>query len=251
MPGSSRGRAPHPARRRRKAGRGPSTTTTQPVGMPGRGCVGQRCGARPNLGGVTQTSLGMPAMPPPTTAPTWKQAWDAGFVRRAGVLPARVPRRPLPYVGPRVAAVGAGAAAAVPRDQARHGRRRRGRPGRAAPAAARPRSTLTLLGVEVAARPADLPTASPGRRCCPPRSTGWCSPTSGSTTSPAMSWRWPRTALVRVVHVAADGTESLGARVDDHSVPPSLTSCARVVAADGPGSAPRSAPPATAPGPTS
>jgi SAM-dependent MidA family methyltransferase len=37
---------------------------------------------------TSTTSLGMPAMPPPTTAPTWKNAWDAalygpdGFFRR-------------------------------------------------------------------------------------------------------------------------------------------------------------------------
>ena len=37
---------------------------------------------------MTSTSLGMPAVPPPTSAPTWKAAWDdalygaAGFFRR-------------------------------------------------------------------------------------------------------------------------------------------------------------------------
>jgi hypothetical protein len=37
---------------------------------------------------MTSTSLGMPAVPPPTSAPTWKAAWDdalygaGGFFRR-------------------------------------------------------------------------------------------------------------------------------------------------------------------------
>ena len=47
----------------------------------------------------------MPAVPPPTSHPTWKQAWDAALYGAGRVLPAGVAGRALPDLGARLAAV--------------------------------------------------------------------------------------------------------------------------------------------------
>jgi hypothetical protein len=106
---------------------------------------------------MTSTSLGMPAVPPPTSAPTWKAAWDdalygaAGFFRRespiahfrtsvhASPLFARALVRLVREAGlDTVVDIGAGGGELLVAMHALD-------PG------------LDLLGVEVAPRPADLP----------------------------------------------------------------------------------------------
>jgi len=170
---------------------------------------------------MTQTTLGMPAMPPPTPSPTWKQAWDRalygeqGFFRRespadhfrtsvhASPLLARALLRLCRETGlDTVVDVGSGRGELL-----RHLHELD--------------PNLTLLGVEVAPRPADLPAA-----------IGWSPVLPSEVDGLVFANEWldnvpchvvaAEGGVVRVVHVDGDGTESLGARVDDRGVPPSL-----------------------------
>ncbi|HET7735560.1 MAG TPA: SAM-dependent methyltransferase [Nocardioidaceae bacterium] len=171
---------------------------------------------------MSQTSLGMPAMPPPTTAPTWKQAWDEalygerGFFRRespadhfrtsvhASPLLARALLRLCQEVGlDTVVDVGSG----------------RGELLRQLHDLA---PDLTLLGVEVAPRPADLPEAIAWSPVLPTEVDGLVFANEWLDNVPCHVVEADDDGVVRVVHVDESGTESLGARVDDRSVPPSL-----------------------------
>ena len=168
-------------------------------------------------------SLGMPAMSPPPTSPTWKSAWDAalygpnGFYRtqspaahfRTSVHASPLFARALVEVTRRtgldtVVDIGAGRGELLRQVHAID-------------------PTLSLLGVEVAARPTELDG-----------SIGWTNTLPGSVEGLVVANEWldnipchvvevTETGRVHVVHVdPVSGTEALGAALDDPSVPPSL-----------------------------
>lgn len=172
---------------------------------------------------MTSTSLGMPAVPPPTSAPPWKNAWDEalygvhGFFRReapsahfrtsvhASPLFARALVRLVREAGlDTVVDIGAGRGELL---AAMH----EVDPG------------LDLLGVEVAARPADLPGA-----------IAWTSALPESVEGLVVANEWLDNIPCHVVEVGEDGRrhvlhvdpatgdESLGRPLDHDSVPASL-----------------------------
>ncbi len=171
---------------------------------------------------MSQTSLGMPAIPPPTTAPTWKRAWDAalygeqGFFRRespadhfrtsvhASPLLARALLRLCHDTGlDTVVDIGSGRGELVRQLHALD-------PG------------LTLLGVEVAARPDDLPDAIAWSPVLPTEVEGLIFANEWLDNIPCHVVEAADDGTVRVVHVDDTATESLGARITDSSVPASL-----------------------------
>jgi SAM-dependent MidA family methyltransferase len=143
---------------------------------------------------MTSTSLGMPAVPPPTSAPTWKSAWDdalygaAGFFRRespiahfrtsvhASPLFAQALVRLVREAGlDTVVDIGAGR-------------------GELLVAMHRIDPELDLLGVEVAPRPAELPDA-----------IAWTTALPESVEGLVVANEWLDNIPCHVVEVAPDG----------------------------------------------
>jgi SAM-dependent MidA family methyltransferase len=143
---------------------------------------------------MTSTSLGMPAVPPPTSAPTWKAAWDdalygaAGFFRRespiahfrtsvhASPLFAQALVRLVREAGlDTVVDIGAGRGELL---EAMH----------------RIDPDLDLLGVEVAPRPAGLPDA-----------IAWTTALPESVEGLVVANEWLDNIPCHVVEVAPDG----------------------------------------------
>ncbi|MGH3331960.1 MAG: SAM-dependent methyltransferase [Nocardioidaceae bacterium] len=178
---------------------------------------------------TSTTSLGMPAMPPPTTAPPWKNAWDAGLYGPDGFFRRESPAahfRTSVHTSPlfaeavvelahrsgldTVVDIGAGRGELLAQvhdlDPA-----------------------LTLLGVEVAARPDDLPPAVAWTSALPASVDGLVVANEWLDNIPCHVVEMGDDGVVRVVHVdPGTGEESLGARLTDTSVPQSLAAwCSR------------------------
>lgn len=169
------------------------------------------------------TPLGMPALPPPTTAPTWKSAWDAalygaeGFFRRhspaahfrtsvhASPLFARAVVRLVRAAGlDTVVDIGAG----------------RGELLREVHAIA---PDLDLLAVEVARRPDDLPAPIAWTTALPESVDGLVIANEWLDNIPTHVVEVSPSGRVHVVHVdPATGEESLGQPLDHSTVPGSL-----------------------------
>jgi SAM-dependent MidA family methyltransferase len=171
----------------------------------------------------SMTSLGMPPMPPPTTAPAWKSAWDHalygpdGFFRReapaahfrtsvhGSALFAEALLRLLREADlDTVVDVGAGRGELL--RQLHHLD-----PG------------LELLGVEVAPRPADLPAAVAWTAALPESVDGLVIANEWLDNIPCHVVEVDDAGDIRVVHVdPASGVESLGSALTDSSVPAGL-----------------------------
>jgi SAM-dependent MidA family methyltransferase len=171
------------------------------------------------------TSLGMPAVPPPTSHPTWKQAWDAalygadGFFRReapaahfrtsvhASPLFARALAQMTREAGlDTVVDIGAGRGELLTAMRALD-------PG------------LDLLGVEVAARPAALDPAIAWTTALPESVVGLVVANEWLDDIPCHVVEVDADGVVRVVHVdPATGAESRGSALSSPSVPASLGS---------------------------
>lgn len=171
---------------------------------------------------MSQTSLGMPAMPPPTSAPTWKQAWDEALYGERGFFRRESPAdhfRTSVHASPLLAKAllrlcrEAGLDTVVDVGSGR---------GELLRQLHELDPTLTLLGVEVAPRPADLPETIAWSPVLPTEVDGLVFANEWLDNVPCHVVEADENGVVRVVHVARDGIESLGARVDDRSVPPSL-----------------------------
>jgi len=169
------------------------------------------------------TSLGMPAVPPPTPHPTWKQAWDAalygadGFFRReapaahfrtsvhASPLFARALARMTREAGlDTVVDIGAGRGELLTVLHALD-------PG------------LDLLGVEVAARPAGLDPAIAWTTALPEAVDGLVVANEWLDNIPCHVVEVAPDGRLRVVHVdPATGEETLGQPLAHSTVAPSL-----------------------------
>jgi SAM-dependent MidA family methyltransferase len=169
------------------------------------------------------TSLGMPPMPPPTSDPPWKNAWDAalygpeGFFRRespaahfrtsvhASPLFARAVVELTHRAGlDTIVDVGAGR-------------------GELLTEAHRLDPSLTLLGVEVARRPDRLPAAVDWTSALPEAVEGLVVANEWLDNIPCHVVEVDERGVPRVVHVdPATGKETLGAALDDGAVPAGL-----------------------------
>jgi SAM-dependent MidA family methyltransferase len=169
------------------------------------------------------TSLGMPVVPPPTSDPTWKQAWDAalygpdGFFRReapaqhfrtsvhASPLFAEALVRMTREAGlDTVVDIGAGRGELLAQMHALD-------PG------------LDLLGVEVAARPDDLDGSIAWTTVLPESVEGLVVANEWLDDIPCHVVEVADDGRLRVVHVdPATGAESLGQPLGHSSVPASL-----------------------------
>ncbi|HET6627632.1 MAG TPA: SAM-dependent methyltransferase [Nocardioidaceae bacterium] len=173
---------------------------------------------------TSTTSLGMPPMPPPTTAPAWKNAWDTalygpeGFFRRespAAHFRTSVHASPL-FASALVELVRrAGLDTVVDIGAGR---------GELLSQIHELDPALTLLGVEVAARPADLPSEIAWTSALPESVDGLVLANEWLDDIPCHVVEVDKTGILRVVHVdPATGEETLGASLGDTSVPSSLS----------------------------
>ncbi len=171
------------------------------------------------------TPLGMPAIPPTTTAPTWKNAWDSalygpdGFFRRetpaahfrtsvhasalfAEALVELVSRAGLDTV----VDIGAGGGELLHQLHELD-------------------PSLTLLGVEVAPRPPGLAAGIEWTTALPESVDGLVVANEWLDNIPCHVAEVDESGTIRVVHVdPATGEETLGSPVSDASVPQSLSS---------------------------
>ncbi len=169
-------------------------------------------------------SLGIPPMPPATTDPTWKRAWDAalygpgGFFRRespgshfrtsvhASSLFARAVVELTHRAGlDTIVDIGAGR-------------------GELLREAHRIDPSLALLGVEVAPRPADLPDAVDWSPVLPSGVDGLVVANEWLDNVPCHVVEVDGSGVPRVVHIdPSTGRETLGAPLADRVVPPGLS----------------------------
>jgi SAM-dependent MidA family methyltransferase len=172
---------------------------------------------------MTSTSLGMPAVPPPTSAPTWKAAWDdalygaGGFFRRespaahfrtsvhASPLFAQALVRLVRAAGlDTVVDIGAGRGELLVAMHAAD-------PG------------LDLLGVEIAPRPAGLPEQIAWTTALPESVEGLVVANEWLDNIPCHVVEVDGDGVRRVVHVEPrTGEESLGRPLDHGTVAPGL-----------------------------
>lgn len=169
------------------------------------------------------TSLGMPPVPPPTSLPTWKQAWDEALYGRAGFY-----RRESPVAHFRTSVhaspLFARALARMARDAGLDtvvdigaGR------GELLEQLHRLDPALDLLGVEVAPRPPELPPAIGWTTALPEAVDGLVVANEWLDDIPCHVVQVDGSGVPRVVHVdPRDGTEELGHRLDHSAVPASL-----------------------------
>src|SRR3954452_12056407 len=175
--------------------------------------------------GVPVTSLGMPALPPPTTDPPWRTAWDRALYGPSGFY-----RRCSPREHFRTAVHGsdllAGALVRLARDGGLGTVVDMGAGGgellrdlhRLAP-------DLTLAGVDVAARPEDLPPAVAWAPDFPVALDGLVVAHEWLDNIPCHVVEVDRSGVPRLVHVdPATGRESWGHALDAPGVPASIRS---------------------------
>ncbi|HET6699946.1 MAG TPA: SAM-dependent methyltransferase [Nocardioidaceae bacterium] len=178
---------------------------------------------------TSTVALGMPAMPPATTAPAWKNAWDGalygpgGFFRRespAAHFRTSVHASPLFAQALVELAHRSGLDTVVDIGAGR---------GELLTQMHRLDPDLTLLGVEVAARPADLPDAVAWTSALPEAVEGLVVANEWLDNIPCHVVEVDRDGAPRVVHVdPATGEETLGAALTDAAVPAALAAwCAR------------------------
>ncbi len=165
----------------------------------------------------------MPPVPPPTSDPSWKAAWDDALYGAGGFFRRESPAahfRTSVHASPLFAQALVRLVRASGLDTLVDIGAGRGELLRAAHALD---PDLELLAVEVASRPADLP-----------QSIGWTTALPESVEGVVVANEWldnipchvvemAADGMARMVHVdAATGRESLGHRLDHSAVPPSL-----------------------------
>jgi SAM-dependent MidA family methyltransferase len=177
-----------------------------------------------NLTGMSHpTPLGMPPMPPPTTDPPWKKAWDAalygpgGFFRRESpVAHFRTSVHASPLFAQAVVTLTrrAGLDTIVDVGAGR---------GELLAEVHRIDPSLTLLGVEVAPRPSELPDAVDWSPTLPVEVDGLVVANEWLDNIPCHVVEVDPSGTPRVVHVdPTTGRETLGAALTDRAVPAGL-----------------------------
>ncbi len=169
------------------------------------------------------TPLGMPPMPPPTSDPPWKKAWDAalygpdGFFRRQSPVAhfrTSVHASPLFAEALVTLARRAGLDTIVDVGAGR---------GELLAEAHRIDPSLILLGVEVAPRPAELPDAVAWTSALPESVDGLVVANEWLDNIPCHVVEVDPAETPRIVHVdPATGGETLGAALGDRAVPAGL-----------------------------
>ncbi len=169
------------------------------------------------------TSLGMPALPPRTHAPAWRTAWDAALYGPSGFFRAQAPAdhfRTSTHGSDHLAAAlltlvrEAGLDTVVDLGAGR---------GELLSALHRLAPDLTLLGVEVAARPAALPGPVDWSRLPPSAVDGLVVAHEWLDNVPCHVVEVDSAGVPRVVHVdPATGRESLGHAATGPGVPAGL-----------------------------
>ena len=179
-----------------------------------------------SLGRVTTTSLGMPRRlpePPPTDLPTWKRAWDTALYGPDGFFRREAPAAHF-RTSVHASALFAQAAVSLAREEGLDtivdigaGR------GELLSEIRRIDPGLDLLGVEIAARPADLAEPIAWTTALPASVDGLVVANEWLDDIPCHVVEVDDDGDVRIVHVdPATGEETLGASVDHASVPSSL-----------------------------
>ena len=173
---------------------------------------------------TSTTSLGMPPMPPPTTAPAWKNAWDAALYGPSGFFRRESPAahfRTSVHASPLFAAAvvelvhRAGLDTVVDIGAGR---------GELLAQIHDLDPSLTLLGVEVGGRPRDLSPAIAWTSALPEEVEGLVIANEWLDNIPCHVVEVDEAGTVRVVHVdPATGEETFGAAVGDSSVPDGLS----------------------------
>ncbi len=168
-------------------------------------------------------SLGLPPMPPPTTDPPWKKAWDAALYGPGGFFRREAPAahfRTSVHASPLFARAvveltrRAGLDTVVDVGAGR---------GELLREAHRLDPSLTLLGVEVAGRPADLPGAVDWSPVLPAEVDGLVIANEWLDNIPCHVVEVDPDGVPRVVHVdPSTGRETLGSRLTDRVVPDRL-----------------------------
>lgn len=168
-------------------------------------------------------SLGIPPMPPPTTDPPWKTAWDAALYGPGGFFRRESPRahfRTSVHASPLFARALVDLARRAGLDtivDVGAGR------GELLAEAHRIDPSLTLLGVEVAQRPVELPAAVDWSPALPVEVDGLVVANEWLDNIPCHVVEVDPEGVPRVVHVdPATGQETLGARLTDRVVPAGL-----------------------------
>jgi SAM-dependent MidA family methyltransferase len=169
------------------------------------------------------TSLGMPAVPPPTSDPTWKQAWDAALYGAHGFYRRESPAahfRTSPHVSPAFAEAlvtmtrGAGLDTVVDIGAGQ---------GELLAAVHRVDPGLELLGVEIAQRPAGLDPAIAWTSALPESVEGLVLANEWLDNVPCHVVEVDPDGVPRVVHVdPGSGKESLGSPLTHDAVPVSI-----------------------------
>jgi SAM-dependent MidA family methyltransferase len=172
---------------------------------------------------MTSTSLGMPAVPPPTSAPPWKNAWDDALYGASGFFRTEAPAahfRTSVHASPLFARAlvrlvrDAGLDTVVDIGAGR---------GELLVAMHEADPGLELLGVEVAPRPAGLPDAVAWTTALPESVEGLVVANEWLDNIPCHVVEVGEDGRRHVAHVdPATGAESLGRPLDHDSVPASL-----------------------------
>lgn len=169
------------------------------------------------------TSLGLPTMPPPTADPAWKNAWDTALYGAGGFFRRESPAahfRTSVHVSPLFARAVVDLARSCGLDTVVDigaGR------GELLAEAHRIDPGLTLLGVEVVARPAGLPDAVAWTSALPEAVDGLVVANEWLDNIPCHVAEVDPEGVPRIVHVdPVSGAETLGAALHDRSVPAGL-----------------------------
>jgi SAM-dependent MidA family methyltransferase len=177
---------------------------------------------------MTSTSLGIPPVPPPTSAPTWKAAWDEALYGAQGFFRTQAPAahfRTSVHASPLFAQAlvrlvrSAGLDTVVDIGAGR---------GELLLAMHEADPGLELLGVEVARRPEGLPEAIAWTTALPERVEGLVVANEWLDNIPCHVVEVDPEGAPRVVHVEpGTGDESLGRPLDHAQVPASLSAWCR------------------------